>query len=74
LGPTRARFALALAALLVLGAGCRAVEPWERGRLADYVMRPDRDPLRVSLQDHMWTSREAASGGERVGGGGCGCN
>jgi outer membrane protein assembly factor BamE (lipoprotein component of BamABCDE complex) len=63
---------------VVLGAmtlaGCTTVKPWERAMLADYTMRPDRDPLGNLLAEHMWFSREAASGGRSVGGGGCGCN
>ncbi|MBT3842824.1 MAG: DUF4266 domain-containing protein [Verrucomicrobia bacterium] len=55
-------------------AGCTTVKPWERAMLADYTMRPDRDPLGNLLAEHMWFSREAASGGRSVGGGGCGCN
>jgi len=54
--------------------GCANVKPWERSTLADYTMRGDRDPLTISLSEHMWFSREAASGGRGVGGGGCGCN
>lgn len=55
-------------------AGCGTVEPWDRETLADYTMRPDRDPLANSLADHVYFTREAASGGRGVGGGGCGCN
>lgn len=54
--------------------GCQHVAPWERGTLADYTMRPDRDPLTVANREHLWFSREEASGGRGVGGGGCGCN
>jgi hypothetical protein len=60
--------------LPLLVAGCAAVKPWERGTLADYTMRSDRDPLGDALTEHMYFSREAASGGRGVGGGGCGCN
>lgn len=35
---------LILVVPLVLGTGCAAVKPWERGTLADYTMRADRDP------------------------------
>ena len=63
---------LALAAGLL--AGCRTVQPWERGTMADYTMRPDRDPLSISLAEHIYFTREAAAGGRGVGGGGCGCN
>jgi hypothetical protein len=62
---------LALAALL---SGCATVQPWERGTLSDYTMRPDRDPLQDSMRDHIYFTREAAAGGRGVGGGGCGCN
>ena len=54
--------------------GCNAVKPWERGTLADYTMRGDRDPLFVASREHTYFSREATSGGRGVGGGGCGCN
>jgi hypothetical protein len=32
------------------------------------------DTLETRYADHIYTSREAASGGAGVGGGGCGCN
>jgi len=64
---------LAMATLL-LGSGCANVRPWQRGTLADYTMRGDRDPLGTAQQEHIWFSREEASGGRGVGGGGCGCN
>lgn len=60
--------------IALLASGCAGVEPWQREKLARYGMRPDRDLLSRHLQDHMWFSREAANGGGRVGGGGCGCN
>lgn len=63
-----------LAAAALGGAGCASVEPWERGRLAEYGMRADRDPFDDSLQEHVYFTREAAAGGRGVGGGGCGCN
>jgi len=58
---------------LALG-GCSTVKPWERGTLADYTMRADRDGLGDAQDDHIFFSREAATGGRGVGGGGCGCN
>ena len=42
--------------------------------LADPIMRADRDPMGTMLDEHIYFSREAASGGRGVGGGGCGCN
>ncbi len=65
------------AGLLLLGmtgAGCQAVKPWQRGQLADPLIKPDRDPLGLALAEHVFFSREAAMGGRGVGGGGCGCN
>jgi len=70
-----------LVAALGLGmlSGCTSeslvrVQPWERATLADYTMRPDRDPLTTVMAEHIYFSREAASGGRGVGGSGCGCN
>jgi hypothetical protein len=69
-----------LLALLILGAacavltGCSVVKPWQRGTLSDYTMRGDRDPIGQGQLDHIYFSREMASGGRGVGGGGCGCN
>ena len=54
--------------------GCDTVQPWQRKTLADYTMRGDRDPMGESISDHIFFSREMASGGKGVGGGGCGCN
>jgi hypothetical protein len=58
----------------LLLSGCQAVKPWERGTLADYTMRADRDGLGDLQDEHTFFSREAAMGGRGVGGGGCGCN
>lgn len=72
---TKTRFILLLAATTAaLTTGCQHVKPWQRGKLADYRMRADRDPLGVAQDEHIFFSREAASGGRGVGGGGCGCN
>jgi hypothetical protein len=64
----------ALGAVLVATTACQHVKPWQRGRLADAIMRSDRDPMGTALDEHMFFSREAAAGGRGVGGGGCGCN
>ena len=65
---------LLLAALAAAGTGCAHVKPWQRGRLADPIMQAGRDPIGVGQEEHIFFSREAASGGRGVGGGGCGCN
>jgi hypothetical protein len=59
---------------LLLATGCVEVKPWERGELADPIMRADRDPIGDMQREHMFLSREQATGGRAVGGGGCGCN
>lgn len=67
----------ALVALVATGlGGCavQKVQPWERGNLADYTMRADRDPLAAAMAEHIRFSREASTGGRGVGGSGCGCN
>jgi hypothetical protein len=69
----RVRFA-ALILFLPLAGGCATVKPWQRETLADPIMQPGRNPLAAAQLDHVYFSREAASGGTTVGGGGCGCN
>ncbi len=56
--------------------GCQSVQvqPWEKGLLADYTMRADRDKLHDAMSEHIFFSREASSGGRGVGASGCGCN
>lgn len=67
---------LTLALLPWLG-GCAdlgSVPAWEKGNLAKPGMALDDDPLEQRYLQHIYTSKEAASGGTSVGGGGCGCN
>jgi hypothetical protein len=49
-------------------------QPWERGLLAKPEMRIEGDPLQTRFEQHIYTSKENASGGSGIGGGGCGCN
>lgn len=57
-------------------AGCAGlgVEPWERDVLARPEMKFDADSVSRALDDHVYFSKEASSGGRGFGGGGCGCN
>ena len=64
----------ALILFLPLASGCATVKPWQRETLADPIMQPGRNPIAAAQLDHIYFSREAASGGTTVGGGGCGCN
>jgi hypothetical protein len=64
----------ALLVVLLPLAGCATVQPWEKGKLARPEMTFGGDVLETRYADHVYTSREGASGGAGVGGGGCGCN
>lgn len=67
---------LSLITLIALFAGCSSmgVEPWERDVLAKDEMQLVADPLEAQIDDHIYFSKEASSGGRGFGGGGCGCN
>lgn len=62
-----------LLSLLALSA-CSTVQPWEKGTLARKEMTFGDDPLDTRYTEHIYGSKEGASGGAGVGGGGCGCN
>ena len=68
---------LALTTAGALGA-CAMPEPWvkpyERERLADPLMKFQRDALSAKHLEHVHEVREGARGGTGVQGGGCGCN
>lgn len=68
------RLLLVVAGVLLV-AGCSTpVKPWQKGNLAKPEMAFDSDPLDTRFMDHTYFSKEGASGGAGVGGGGCGCN
>jgi hypothetical protein len=50
------------------------VQPWDRDVLARDDMQLVADPIEASLDEHIYFSKEASSGGQGFGGGGCGCN
>ena len=60
----------------VVASGCNSigVKPWQRDVLAREEMQLDSDPLDKAIDDHMYFSKEASSGGRSYAGGGCGCN
>ena len=63
-----------LAAVVLSGCSSMGVEPWERDLLARPDMELISDPVEAGLDDHIYFSKEASSGGQGFGGGGCGCN
>ena len=50
------------------------VKPWQRGILAQETMQLPHDAIHNYSDDHIYFSKEASTGGNGVGGGGCGCN
>ncbi len=56
--------------------GCSnlGVKPHQRGLLAKESMLLVPDAVEAGLDDHIYFSKEATSGGRGFGGGGCGCN
>jgi hypothetical protein len=58
------------------GSGCAALgaKPWQHDLLAEHAMQVDPYPLETSIDEHIYFSKEASSGGRSFAGGGCGCN
>lgn len=65
---------LAMMGLALSGCASMGVQPWERDVLARPEMSLDANPLDAAIDDHIYFSKEASSGGRGFGGGGCGCN
>lgn len=66
--------ALLIGSLALQGCASLGVEPWQRDVLARPEMSLDAYPLDAAIDDHVYFSKEASSGGRGFGGGGCGCN
>jgi hypothetical protein len=66
------RLMTALALLLI--AGCATVQPWDRDLLAEKKMSFVPSPMLLAIDEHIYFSKEASTGGIDAGGGGCGCN
>jgi len=64
----------AAAAALTAGCSSLGVKPWQRNVLARGDMQLNAEPLTAAVDDHMYFSKEASSGGRGFAGGGCGCN
>lgn len=76
--PSKAKVGMLLllgGALLALG-GCGVIgaNPWDRDLLARKSMQWDADGVDAAIDDHVYFSKEASTGGRSYGGGGCGCN
>lgn len=67
-------FGVLAACLALQGCASVGVEPWQRDVLARPEMSLDANPIDAAIDDHIYFSKEASSGGRGFGGGGCGCN
>ena len=63
-----------LATTLLQACSGLGVQPWDRDLLAKPSMSPVSDPVETATDEHIYFSKEATSGGQGFGGGGCGCN
>ena len=73
----RALITATAAALMTGIAGCSSlptVQAWQKGYLSRPDMAMEGNALEAKFADHIYFSKEAASGGAGVAGGGCGCN
>jgi len=66
--------AVACAAAVLGACSSVGVDVWERDILAMDEMQPDYARVDRALDDHIYFSKEASTGGRGFGGGGCGCN
>lgn len=64
----------ALATLAACGCSSLGVRPWQHEILARPEMALNANRMDAAIDDHVYFSKEAASGGRSFGGGGCGCN
>jgi hypothetical protein len=60
--------------MCAVGCSSLGVRPWQRELLSRQDMRLDGNALDDAIDDHLYFSKEASSGGRSFGGGGCGCN
>ena len=65
---------LFISIIFLTGCSSMGVEPWERDLLAKDSMQLVPDYFDNFYDEHIYFSKEATSGGQGVGGGGCGCN
>ncbi len=60
--------------LALLLSACSTVKPWQRSMLAKKSMSGNPIEQKAALDNHIFFSKEGASGGGQAAGGGCGCN
>jgi len=67
-------FAIWFGATLASGCSSLGVKPWERDLLSRQDMLVNAGSIDDAVDDHVYFSKEASSGGRSFAGGGCGCN
>jgi hypothetical protein len=67
---------LYLVVCIVIFSSCslQPIQPWDRDILAQKKMRPAVSTVENYIDEHIYFSKEGSSGGQGIGGGGCGCN
>ena len=60
--------------LLLAGCSIEPIKPWHRDVLARDNMALEADEMIQLMDEQVYYSKEASSGGKGIGGGGCGCN
>jgi hypothetical protein len=68
------RLCILLVVTLISSCSSLGVRPWQRDILSRSDMQPGGSGLEDAINDHMYFSKEASSGGRSYAGGGCGCN
>ena len=63
---------VAFAAMVGLTNGA-AVQPWQKGELADPIMIFNENSIDAGINEHYLEYREGSSGGTGAQSGGCGC-
>ncbi len=71
--PAAARLVLLALVCTLPACSTLGVKPWQREILAKKEMALDAN-VDSTIDDHIYFSKEATSGGRGFGGGGCGCN
>jgi hypothetical protein len=71
---TKRLMALSMLAIFLGGCASLGAKPWQRDLLAKRAMQFDGYDVDHTIDDHIYFSKEATSGGRSVSGGGCGCN
>ena len=68
--------ALLIGLAMFSSGGCTVLgaKPWEHDLMAERAMQVGAYPIEAGMDDHIYFSKEASSGGRSFAGGGCGCN